>query len=281
MQVLKTSPDRLFRLAQLRLERADVGDTATWQLGDGGPRILLVHGFRGDHHGLLGVAGSLPEARFVMPDLPGFGKTKPLDSAHSIENYARWLTNFVDKAGEFDAILAHSFGTLVLGRALSDGLPAKRVLLQNPITTTQSGGFVNSLADAYYELGKREGSNLLRSQLIVRGMSSALATTWRPGLRRFIHKQHSAYFSTYATNRSVYEGYQAATSSNVLDYAKHLPSKTLIVAGERDIVAPLTGQKKLAAITGAELRIILKTGHLTHYETPDEVASYLAELLER
>ena len=53
------------------------------------------------------------------------------------------------------------------------------------------------------------------------------------------------------------------------------------MAGERDIVAPLTGQKKLAAITGAELRIILKTGHLTHYETPDEVASYLAELLER
>jgi len=281
VQVLKTSPDRLFRLAQLRLERADVGNTATWQLGDGGPRILLVHGFRGDHHGLLGVAGSIPEARFVMPDLPGFGKTKPFNHEHSIENYAHWLIDFVDSAGEFDAILAHSFGTLVLGKALSDGLPAKRVLLQNPITTTQRGGFFNSLADAYYELGKRERSNLLRSQLIVRGMSSALATTWRPGLRRFIHKQHSAYFSTYATNRSVYEGYQAATSSNVLDYAKHLPSKTLIVAGERDIVAPLTGQKKLAAITGAQLKIISKTGHLTHYETPSEVASYLAELLER
>ncbi len=279
--MLKTSPDRLFRLAQLRLERADVGNTATWQLGDGGPRILLVHGFRGDHHGLLGVAGSLPEARFVMPDLPGFGKTKPFNREHSIENYAHWLIDFVDSAGEFDAILAHSFGTLVLGKALSDGLPAKRVLLQNPITTTQRGGIVNSLADAYYELGKRERSNLLRSQLIVRGMSSALATTWRPGLRRFIHKQHSAYFSTYATNRSVYEGYQAATSSNVLDYAEHLPSKTLIVAGERDIVAPLTGQKKLAAITGAQLKIISKTGHLTHYETPGEVASYLAELLER
>lgn len=279
--MLKTSPDRLFRLAQLRLERADVGDTATWKLGDGGPRILFVHGFRGDHHGLLGVAGSLPEARFVMPDLPGFGKTKPLDGEHSIENYARWLIDFVDSAGEFDAILAHSFGTLVLGRALSDGLTTKRVLLQNPITTTQRGGSVNSLADTYYELGKRESSNLLRSQFIVRGMSSALATTWRPGLRRFIHKQHAAYFSTYATNRSVYEGYQAATSSNVLDYAKHLPNKTLIVAGERDIVAPLTGQKKLAAITGAQLKIISKTGHLTHYETPSEVASYLAELLER
>jgi len=258
-----------------------VGDTATWQLGDGGPRVLFVHGFRGDHQGLLGVAGALPEARFVLPDLPGFGKTRPLSDKHSIENYSRWLVDFVDRAGPFDAVLAHSFGTLVLSRALADGLVADRVLLQNPITTTQKGGLINSIADAYYELGKKPGSNLLRSQLVVRGMSGALTTSWKPGVRKFIHAQHSAHFSTYATNQSVYEGYQAATSSNVLDYAQHLPSKTLIVAGERDIVAPLAGQKTLAERTRAELNVIAKTGHLTHYETPAEVAGSLAELLER
>jgi pimeloyl-ACP methyl ester carboxylesterase len=60
-----------------------------------------------------------------------------------------------------------------------------------------------------------------------------------------------------------------------------LPSKTLIVAGERDIVAPLAGQKELAAVANAELKVIPKTGHLTHYETPTEVAGFLAELLER
>lgn len=279
--MLKTSPDRLFRLAQLRLERADVGDTATWQLGDAGPRVLLVHGFRGDHHGLLGIAGALPEVRFVLPDLPGFGKSQPLSVNHSIENYALWLKNFVQTAGEFDAILAHSFGTLVLGKALSEGLEASRVLLQNPISTTQKVGIANSLADAYYELGRTEGSNLLRSQFIVRAMSVALTTSWRPAVRKFIHSQHSAYFSTFASNEVVFQGYQAATSSNVLDYAMSLPSKTLIVAGERDIVAPLAGQKELAAVANAELKVIPKTGHLTHYETPTEVAGFLAELLER
>jgi pimeloyl-ACP methyl ester carboxylesterase len=91
-------------------------------------------------------------------------------------------------------------------------------------------------------------------------MSIALATTLKPSIRRMIHRQHSAHFSTFATNRSVYEGYQAATSSNVLDYARHL---------------------ELARITGAELKVFKNTGHLTHYETPAEVASYLAELLER
>jgi pimeloyl-ACP methyl ester carboxylesterase len=281
VQVLKTSPDRLFRLAQLRLERADVGDTATWHLGDGGPRVLLVHGFRGDHHGLLGIAGALPEASFVFPDLPGFGKTGQLDGEHSIENYSKWLINFVEQAGHFDAILAHSFGSLVLTRAIADGLKVDRVLLQNPITTTQQGGLINSIADTYYKLGKREGSDLLRSQIVVRGMSVALTTSLKPSVRKFIHRQHSEYFSIYASNQSLYEGYQAATSSNVLDYAQHLPEKTFIVAGERDVVAPLRGQMKLAEVTGAELKVIEKTGHLTHYETPAQVAGFLAELLER
>lgn len=279
--MLKTSPDRLFRLASLRTERNDVGDTATWQLGDGGPRVLLIHGFRGDHHGLLGVAGALPEASFVIPDLPGFGKTPALATEHSLENYSNWLRNFVQKAGQFDAILAHSFGTLVLSKALDDGLNAEKVLLQNPISKKQQSGIINTVATSYYRLGARPGSNLLRSQLVVRGMSMALATTAKPSLRRFIHAQHSEFFSTYATNLSVWQGYQAASSHSVLDYVQALPGKLTIVAGERDIVAPLSGQLQLANSTGAELKILKGKGHLTHYECPAAVASYLSELLER
>ncbi len=279
--MLKTSPDRLFRLAQLRLKREDVGDTATWHLGDGGPRILLIHGFRGDHHGLLGVAGALPEAQFVIPDLPGFGKSPALSAQHSLDNYSDWLRGFVQQAGEFDAILAHSFGTLVLAKSLSSGLPAKRVLLQNPISTVQQGGVLNSIADTYYRLGSAPGSNLLRSQLIVRAMSVALATTPNPLVRRFIHQQHAAHFSSYASNQSVWAGYQAARRSRVLDYASYLPSNTTIVGGEKDVVAPLAGQRELARVSGATLKVVKKTGHLTHYETPSEVAAHLAELVER
>jgi len=112
-------------------------------------------------------------------------------------------------------------------------------------------------------------------------MSMALATTAKPSLRRFIHAQHSEFFSTYATNLSVWQGYQAASSHSVLDYVQALPGKLTIVAGERDIVAPLSGQVQLAKSTGAQLKVIKGKGHLTHYECPAEVASYLSELLER
>ena len=36
--------------------------------------ILAVHGFRGDHHGLEPVVAQMPDVRWIMPDLPGFGR---------------------------------------------------------------------------------------------------------------------------------------------------------------------------------------------------------------
>ena len=281
MQVLKSSPQSLFRLAELRLKRRDVGSTATWHLGDGGPRVLLIHGFRGDHHGLLGVAGALPQVRFTIPDLPGFGKTPALDSEHNLETYGSWLVDFVKASGDYDLILGHSFGSLVVASGFGKGLAVEKVALQNPITTraSEAGSRANKLADRYYELGSRDGSNLLTSQLVVRGMSVALAKTKNLGVRRFIHKQHSSYFSIFESNRVVAEGYQAASRGNVLDFADNLPAKLLAIAGDRDVVAPMDGQLELARVTGADLRVLKGVGHLTHYERPSEVATYLSEYL--
>ena len=281
MQVLKSSPQSLFRLAELRLKRKDVGSTATWHLGDGGPRVLLIHGFRGDHHGLLGVAGALQQVRFTIPDLPGFGKTPALDSEHNLETYGSWLVDFVKASGDYDLILGHSFGSLVVASGFSQGLAIEKVALQNPITTraSEAGSRAKKLADRYYELGSRDGSNLLTSQLVVRGMSIALAKTKNLGVRRFIHKQHSSYFSVFESNRVVAEGYQAASRGNVLDFADHLPGKLLAIAGDRDVVAPINGQLELARVTGADLRVLNGVGHLTHYERPSEVATHLSEYL--
>ena len=243
--------------------------------------MLLIHGFRGDHHGLLGVAGALPQVRFTIPDLPGFGKTPALDSEHNLETYGSWLVDFVKASGDYDLILGHSFGSLVVASGFSQGLAIEKVALQNPITTraSEAGSRANKLADRYYELGSRDGSNLLTSQLVVRGMSVALAKTKNLGVRRFIHKQHSSYFSVFESNRVVAEGYQAASRGNVLDFADHLPAKLLAIAGDRDVVAPMDGQLELSRVTEADLRVLKGVGHLTHYERPSEVATYLSEYL--
>lgn len=223
----------------------------------------------------------MPQMRFVIPDLPGFGKSPALESEHNLDNYGKWLADFAKQAGGFDLVLGHSFGSLVVSAALGQGLEAERVALQNPITTraSESSSPLNRLADSYYRRGSRYGSNLLTSQAVVRGMSIALAKTKNPALRRFIHKQHSSYFSVFDSNRVVAEGYRAASSGNVLDYVDHLPNKLMAIAGDRDVVAPLAGQQNLAKATGADLRVLKGVGHLTHYERPSEVAQHLSEFL--
>lgn len=281
--MLKRSPQTLFRLANARAVRRDLGPTATWRIGDGGPKVLLIHGFRGDHHGLMGIAGAMPQVQFIIPDLPGFGKTPILPGEHNLDGYSKWLRELVGRIGPIDALLGHSFGSLVVSKAVSDGLDVPRLILQNPITTRSSEqeSFANRVADWYYAIGGKPGSNLLRSSLAVRAMSTALTQSTDVRLRRFIHKQHASYFSGFADNRVAIQAYAAARSGNVLDYCEYLPQRLLIVAGERDLIAPVSGQEMLARLTAAELRLIPKVGHLTHYEKPVEVAQHLAEFLER
>lgn len=278
VQVLKTSPRALAQIAISQSQRVDVGSTASWIKPGTGPRILFVHGFRGDHHGLMAIAGALPDAEITVPDLPGYGKTPELDGEHDLSNYAAWLVKFVTQAGPFDLILGHSFGTLVVAEAFAQGLEGKTVLL-NPITTRASAarGGAQRLADQYYRTGAAWPA-LLASGLIVRGMSVLLTKTWNLRTRSFIHQQHAKHFSSYRAPRVATEGYRAASNGSVMDYVSVLPEQLLLIAGERDLVAPLERTRELAEfLPNSQLEVIAKVGHLTHYETPSQVA----QLVER
>lgn len=269
----KTPTPELMRLAQARGQRRDVGKTATWHYSGSGPTIVFVHGFRGDHHGLSAIAAALDDFNVVIPDLPGYGKTQPLEGVHDLAAYAKWLVEFITDLGGEPYVLGHSFGSLIVAKAHELGLKTPATILLNPITTTAASTPAGKLAGMFYKIGTwgRPGSYLLKSAMVVRGMSIGMATTKNLKLRSFIHEQHLTYFSNYLEDRVAQEGFSAANSSNVLDYAASLPKDLLVIAGEKDIIAPLAGQLKLQKLTGATLETI-PVGHLTHYESPNEVA---------
>ncbi len=276
----KTPTPELMAMAQSRAKRSDVGPTATWHYPGAGPTIVLVHGFRGDHHGLSAIAGALDDFNVVIPDLPGYGRSTVLAGKHDLEAYAKWLIDFVAQLGGSPYILGHSFGSLIVAKAHELGLQAPATVLLNPITTTASDTFAGKIAAGFYKVGRlgRTGSYLLRSALVVRGMSIGMATTKDFGLRGFIHNQHLTYFSNYLEDRVAQEGFSAANSSNVLNHTQTLPKKLLVIAGEKDIIAPLAGQLKLQRATAARLET-LPVGHLTHYEAPNEVALLTREFI--
>lgn len=249
--------------------------------------IVAIHGLRGTHHGLQFIAKSLPGCRFIIPDLPGFGDSKPLTKkTHTVKNYALWLDTFMNELA-FDhppILLGHSFGSIIAGHYVSEHADKiSKLILINPIAT--HGNLLSSLiGKGFYQLGRllpeRTGTKFLKSRLATRIMTEAMLTTRQKRLRDRVYQQHFAYFGTFANRQSVHEAFNTSMSGSVLDYVTRLTIPVLLIVGVKDRLAPLKGQRQLRAkLPDSKLKIIPNVGHLIHYETPEKAASYINAFL--
>ena len=293
--------DDLARLP-VREHRAHVhgSDTAWWEYGDPGAAVIvMVHGFRGDHHGLEPIVAKLPGYRVIVPDLPGFGESSTFAAAaHDIDGYAAWLAEFVRVAGATDAsgpagpggwtLLGHSFGSIIAAAAVAAGLAPDELVLVNPIGAPALEGpraIMTKLAIGYYRasaaLPEKLGFALLRNRVIVRVMSVTMAKTEEPDLRRFIHDQHDRYFSAFGDRDAVLAAFEASVSHDVREYAPAIRVPVLLVVAEQDDVTPLAAQYRLQPLfDDATIAVIPGVGHLIHYETPAEAAGHIRVFVE-
>src|SRR5438477_13163780 len=101
--------------------------------------IIMVHGFRGTHHGLQDIIRALPEYRIVIPDLPGFGDSTPMTGQkHDIAGYSTFVIEFARqmKLDRKPALLGHSFGSIVASHvAASEPQLFDKLILVNAIAT--------------------------------------------------------------------------------------------------------------------------------------------------
>lgn len=247
------------------------------------PTIVMIHGFRGTHHGLDLIAKGLPGYHLIVPDLPGFGESEPLGKEHSLDNYTQWLHAFIEELGlsEPPVLLGHSFGSIVTATYASEYPDTiSKLILVNPIGAPALEGpkaALTKLAIFYYLLGQKLPPKIAHSWLstkpIVMVMSSTMAKTKDKSLRAFIHNQHLQHFSTYANPAVLSEAFKTSISHTVREHAPAIAVPTLLIAGDVDDITPLGKQRELATLfPQATLKIIKGVGHLTHYETPDQVA---------
>jgi len=245
----------------------------------------MIHGFRGTHHGLLLIAKSLKGFNIIIPDLPGFGRGPKL-SDYSLDSYVEWLHEFIQKQNikGMPLLMGHSFGSIICA-AYAKKYPKtiQKLILVNPIGAPALEGpnkVMTKLAIFYYKVGAklpdRPAHAWLSSKAIVRVMSVTMAKTKDKGLRTYIHHQHDRYFSRFHSPQSVLESFTTSISHNVGDFAKDIPVTTLLIAGSLDDITPLSAQYGLAKkFPRATLKVINDVGHLTHYETPERVASLI------
>jgi pimeloyl-ACP methyl ester carboxylesterase len=254
------------------------------------PTIIMIHGFRGTHHGLLLIAKYLKGFNIIIPDLPGFGRGPKLKS-YDLESYVEWLHAFMKKQGLTKApiLMGHSFGSIICSAyAKKHPRTISRLILVNPIGAPALEGpnkVMTKLAILYYKVGtklpQKPAHAWLSSKVIVRVMSVTMAKTHDKGLRTFIHHQHDRYFSRFHSPQSVLEGFTTSVSHNVGDFAKEIPVKTLLIAGSLDDITPLSDQYGLSKkFPQAKLKVIDNVGHLTHYETPEHVAKLIQAFIK-
>lgn len=291
--------------------------TRYWQYGEGMGSgsfpegcypVLLVHGFRGDHHGLEIIANYLlkliPNVSIISPDLPGFGRSGDLPEnaldEDSIDAYVAWLQDFVERTNPLGLplhVVGHSFGS-ILTSAFAAAHPASlaRLSLINPISEPALEGrqrVTSRLASLYYRAGaalpEKIGYPLLRSQLITRLSSEVMMRTKDRAMRRFINGQHAAYFGSFGSRRGVLSAYEASIAHTAAEYAAAIQVPVQMLVAEDDdlgtpetaraMYATLTSRDLPATSTGARERLdmIPEVGHLIHYETPHLAAELIAD----
>lgn len=249
--------------------------------------VVALHGLRGTHHGLAPIARRLTDLRVVVPDLPGFGGSAPLPTAHDVAGYARWATELLAAHGPDTVLLGHSFGSVIAAAAVAAGAPVRGLVLVNPIPRAGSAGSARpaaALAASYHRLAgavpERVGDALLRLPAVTRLMTMTTATTRDPALRRWIHAEHRRHYGRFAERRVVLEAFAAATTSGVGVYADRVRVPVLLLVGACDRLAPLAEQHSLAGrFADARLRVLPGTGHLAHYEAPAGIAGEVWEFV--
>lgn len=252
--------------------------------------LVLVHGFRGDHHGLQLIADALPEFRIVIPDLPGFGSTDTwADCVVTIDRFGEWLRTFLSAtSSDTSVVVGHSFGSIVVSNALQ-GKRQTPIVLINPISQRALTGpkrIAAAVASLWYRIGgalpNAVGRSWLGNPLFVRLMSEMLVKSSDVGLRTWIHDQHARYFSVYADRESLLGAFTVSTNSTVADFARDIVAPVLLVAADNDDITPVSAQVAIQReFPSAELHIIAGVGHLVHYEKPIEAASAIRAFLSR
>jgi len=246
--------------------------------------IILLHGFPGNHAGLIDLANNLGnQYRLIIPDLPACGKSSPLQQVHTLQHYADWLhasLRMLDIKNPI--IIGHSFGSRVaLVYATHYPSHLKKLVLITPVVTLNGiiphiaslKGFIAKLLPDY--MRRRWLSNKLYQYAVKMVIFKSASKKRREEITN-IDIQESKNMDVKATIEIFDEFYR----SNLLPLAKKIATPCLVIAGDKDQVATPASIKRLVAESDVfSLYMLEKSGHLLPLERPKLTASIIQSWL--
>jgi pimeloyl-ACP methyl ester carboxylesterase len=245
--------------------------------------LVLLHGLGSDHSGLSEVAGRVAGRTIVMPDLPGFGGSAPLPGVHSLAGYADFVEALRRHLGVGRVDLAgHSLGaSIALVHAARYPDSVRGLALFNPVT--EASGVSGWLGRTYYDVGAWLPSPLDRAWLASRPAvwvaDQFVLRTPDPARRRAILDQDYLAYRR-ADLRAVKESFRSFYGTDFVTGARLVTAPTLLVTGDRDVLAPPAAVRRLhARIREARMVVVDRAGHLFPAEEPVAAAALLNDFL--
>jgi pimeloyl-ACP methyl ester carboxylesterase len=216
--------------------------------------MLMLHG------AVVSSDYMVPLARRLAPaltchavDLPGYGRSEPLDRVLHVEDAAAWVTEWMDAVG---LARVHLFGNSLgaqVAAALAQRFPARVesvVLLGptvDPASRTRVGQLARLFADALLE-------------------HPGLHLTWA---RDFLRAGPRRAWATLAV----------ALDDAIEARRPEITAPVLVIRGRRDPLASRAWSMQAARLAGATFFEVAHAAHGAHYDEPDDVARAILEWL--
>ena len=243
-------------------------------IGSGTP-LVLVHGFLGSSDMWI------PQIKFfkdnfrvIAPALPGFGKSKAINSCDSIECMAKSILDFLEKKEikNFN-LLGHSMGGMIVQEMAK--IANERILKLICYGTGPRGNIP----------GRFETIDQSRKKLKINGLKDTayrIAKTW------FIEGEKAKYFylceeaGKQTSIEATDNGLVAMKNWNGVKNLQNINNETLIIWGDQDKAYNFNQVETLNNnIPNSNLKIIKGCSHNVHLEKPEEFNITVGEFLKR
>jgi pimeloyl-ACP methyl ester carboxylesterase len=243
----------------------------------GQPTIVMLHGFRGNHIGLTDLSRHFAGFRLLIPDRPGYGESEPMEIPHTLQNYARWLDEFVVAMELHEWVSwSHSYSGPIALMQAAEGLHKPTAMVSVSLAAVRKG-LPSFVTTSYYWVGQFMPPQMRQRWLTSRTLDHAtgrwLFMTMPTGRRREKQRQAERYLSTL-NPRVVTEEYMSLLHTDLECYARKVTMPALMVAGARDVIVPLRSLENLSSLMHDGTLVVMQDqGHLAPIERPAATAT--------
>lgn len=247
--------------------------------GAGTPAVVLLHAFPLNSDMWDAQLAALSSRwRVVAPDLPGFGKSDPLDpDKYSMESFAAEVAALLDELGIEQAVI----GGLSIGGYIAFALAR----WHRPLVKALVLADTRATADAP-EVAERRVTQ--QREIRDEGPAGVIETSVETLLCEYTHEHRP---EVVARARALMSRSTPTGMIGALEAMLHRPDATdelaaldvpvLVVVGEHDKPSPPSvAEEMVELLPSAQLAVMPRAGHLSNLEAPEEFNRALVSFLE-